>query len=189
MRPTDTSPSTRLEDRLYLTAKRFHAYREELDFLRTAGKEKMARFLAEATGSGLGRPAFGPAAELDREYMTRIAELNTKLYRAVLIENDREKADQHKIHIGSTVTLLDMDEGELVHFTIVGPDDVDLQKDYISFRSRVGAALLGHSLQEIVRIELQKDRNLTYCVKAIEHLPLEPQVLESAISLYIRQLE
>ncbi len=173
----------------YLTKTRFFAYQKELEFLESVGNEKIASFLAKSTGSGMGRPAFGPASELDRDFTGRISELRSKLLNAAIIEEEWEQADVTRVFIGATVSLHDLDEMETFKYTIVGADDVNIQRGLISYLSPIGSALLGRSIGDLVEVEIRKDVRLRYQVEEIQKLPIEVEVPESPVCRRIRQLD
>jgi transcription elongation factor GreA len=55
---------------------------------------------------------------------------------------------------GAKVTLFDVDSESNVCYQIVGEDEADLKKGKISVTSPVGRALIGHRLDEEVRIKV-----------------------------------
>lgn len=55
---------------------------------------------------------------------------------------DPEKIDTDKVQFGATV-LLEDEEGTKKSFSIVGIDETDTKKSYISWRSPIGSALIG----------------------------------------------
>ena len=55
---------------------------------------------------------------------------------------DRKPPNQKKIHFGATVTL-EVGDGAEVRYRIVGADEIDARKGYISVDSPVARALLG----------------------------------------------
>jgi transcription elongation factor GreA len=178
-----------MEKETYLSRARFIAYQKELEFLETVGVKKVAKYLGSATGSGMGRPAFGPAAELDRDFQYRINELKSKLRTAHIIEEEWKQTDMTGVFIGATVTLYNLSEGETVQYTIVGVDDVNVEQGLISYLSPVGSALLGHGVGDVIEIQVRKDSFLQYRVDNIKKLPIEIEVPESPIRNRIRRLD
>ena len=61
--------------------------------------------------------------------------------------------DRGKVHFGATVTLEDASGKEVV-YRIVGADEIDPRKGYISVDSPVARSLLGRSIDDEVQVEL-----------------------------------
>ncbi|MEC7460409.1 MAG: GreA/GreB family elongation factor, partial [Pseudomonadota bacterium] len=59
--------------------------------------------------------------------------------------------DLNKVYFGAWVTLED-DRGELVRYRLVGPDEIDPQRGYISIDSPLGKALLGKPSESDIKI-------------------------------------
>ena len=62
-------------------------------------------------------------------------------------------SDPSKVFFGAWVTLED-DDGVEVEYRIVGPDEFDLTKGYISMDAPLGRALLRKGLDDEVKVEL-----------------------------------
>lgn len=65
---------------------------------------------------------------------------------------DRKPPDLKKVHFGAIVTL-ETEQGEEVVYRIVGADEIDSRKFWISVDSPVARALLGKSLDDSVQVE------------------------------------
>lgn len=61
--------------------------------------------------------------------------------------------NRNKIYFGAAVTLENLD-GEQLKYRIVGADEIDPGKGYISVDSPVARALLGQSVDDTVQVEL-----------------------------------
>ncbi|MFC1688111.1 transcription elongation factor GreB [Pseudomonadota bacterium] len=61
--------------------------------------------------------------------------------------------DRNKIHFGATVTL-ENENGDESQYRIVGADEIDPARGYISVDSPVARALLGRSVDDDVQVEL-----------------------------------
>ncbi|HLW59406.1 MAG TPA: transcription elongation factor GreA [bacterium] len=81
----------------------------------------------------------------------RIQELDL-LLRDVQMIDEPGKGQSDVVAMGCTVHVTDTATGEDVAYTIVGPVEVDLAQGRISHLSPVGAALLGRSVGETVRV-------------------------------------
>ncbi len=94
-----------------------------------------------------------------REIDRRIRFLNQRLEFAVVVDNAARKsgeADAEQIFFGATVTyaaLEGKDAGKETRITIVGVDEVDLQKGYVSWVSPIAKALIKAKLGDCVKIQ------------------------------------
>jgi len=94
-----------------------------------------------------------------REIDRRIRFLNQRLEFAVVVDNAARKfgeADAEQIFFGATVTyaaLEGKDTGKETRITIVGVDEVDLEKGYVSWVSPIAKALIKARLGDCVKIQ------------------------------------
>ena len=80
-------------------------------------------------------------------------------------------ANTGKVFFASWVKVED-DEGNEFVYRIVGPDETDSEKGFISIESPVGRALLGKSLDDEVVVKRPKG-NATLVILEIEFEPIE----------------
>jgi len=80
---------------------------------------------------------------------SRIRELEALLRGAV---PSGPAAPAQRVGMGSSLRLRDVDSGEELEYTLVGPGEVDPARGRISVSSPVGQALLGHSPGEVVEV-------------------------------------
>jgi transcription elongation factor GreB len=94
-----------------------------------------------------------------REIDRRIRFLNKRLEVAVVVDNSARKsgdADADQIFFGATVTyspLEGKDAGKETEITIVGVDEVDLEKNHVSWVSPIAKALIKSRLGDCVTIQ------------------------------------
>ena len=62
--------------------------------------------------------------------------------------------DSENIVFGATVTLFDVDTDNEVTYQIVGEDEADIKMGKISVTSPVGKALIGHFVDDEVKIQV-----------------------------------
>ncbi|HLT22149.1 MAG TPA: transcription elongation factor GreB [Bacteriovoracaceae bacterium] len=74
-----------------------------------------------------------------REIDRRLRFLNSRINEAVIIDPLQTKSN--KVQFGATVTVSD-EEGNEKSYSIVGIDEVDTSKGYLSWKSPIGSALL-----------------------------------------------
>ncbi|MCK4742196.1 MAG: transcription elongation factor GreB [Sulfuriflexus sp.] len=120
------------------------------------------------------------AAEGDRsenaEYIYRKKQLGGIDYRIRYLQKrldelkivDNEPSDPRKVFFGAWVELED-EQGEIVRYRIVGPDEFDEQDDYISLDSPVAKALLGKSLDDEVVVQTPKGK-LSYLITCVDYI-------------------
>jgi len=75
--------------------------------------------------------------------------------------------DRSRVFFGAWVTLED-DDGEQVEYRIVGPDELDPARRYISMDSPLGRALLRKALDEEVKVEVPGGVK-TYLIAAVRY--------------------
>ncbi len=132
----------------------YQRLQEELKNLIRVERPKVVQDIAEARSHGdLSENAEYDAAK-ERQGMIegRIQELNDKIARAQVI--NPAEINSEKIVFGATVTLLDVDTDKEVTYQIVGEDEADIKDGKISVTSPVGKALIGHHLEDEVRIKV-----------------------------------
>jgi len=90
-----------------------------------------------------------------REIDRRIRFLNQRLENAVVVNNQERIAnggDPEQIFFGATVIYSDT-EGTDTKIRIVGVDEVDLEKGYVSWISPIAKALIKAKVGDTVRIQ------------------------------------
>jgi transcription elongation factor GreA len=81
----------------------------------------------------------------------RIAEIEDKLSRAEVIDPSTLGGD--KVKFGAFVELEDMDNGKVVTYRLVGPDESDIEQGKISITSPVARAIVGKEVGDEVRVQ------------------------------------
>ena len=135
----------------YLTVRGRNQLAAELKHLQTVERPRVVHEVSEAAAQGdrseNAEYIYGKKRlrEIDRRlrYLTRTLEGAT-------IVDPREQSGE-RIFFGATVTLED-EEGETQVMQIVGVDEIAPSEGRISWRSPIGAALLGKSVDDEVRI-------------------------------------
>ena len=141
-----------MNDSVPMTQAGHQRLQEELKNLIRVERPKVVQDIAEARSHGdLSENAEYDAAK-DRQGFVegRIQELSDKIARAQVI--NPAEIDTHKIVFGAKVTLFDIDTEKEVTYQIVGEDEADIKVGKISITSPVGKALIGHTVDEEVRV-------------------------------------
>lgn len=135
-----------------LTKESYEALQEELKRLIREERPKVIQDIAEARGHGdLSENAEYDAAKQRQGFIEgRILELQGKLARAHVV--DLSGLNPDKVVFGATVTLYDTATEEEITYKIVGEDEADIKQGKISCTSPVGKALIGHRLDDTVRV-------------------------------------
>lgn len=137
-----------------MTREGYQRLQEELKRRIRVDRPKVVQDIAEARGHGdLSENAEYEAAKERQAFIEgRIKELNDKIARAQVI--NPADLDTDKVVFGAKVTLFDVDSGTEVTYRIVGEDEADIKDGKISVTSPVGKALIGHRLDDEVRIKV-----------------------------------
>ena len=135
-----------------LTKESFEALQEELKRLIRVERPKVIQDIAEARAHGdLSENAEYDAAKNRQGFIEgRIQDLNGKLARAYVVDLSNMKPD--KVVFGSTITLYDTASEEEITYKIVGEEEADIKLGKISCTSPVGKALIGHKLDDSVKV-------------------------------------
>ncbi len=141
-----------MSQEVYLTKAGFEKLREELERLKTTERRKIAKAIGEARLQGdiSENAEYDAAKDAQAHCEVRISELETKLSRVRIIENENIPSD--KVFIGAIVTLKDLDSKETLEYTMVSPEEADYEENKISIFSPVGKALMGKAKGEEVVI-------------------------------------
>jgi transcription elongation factor GreB len=100
-----------------------------------------------------------------REIDRRVRFLRQRLEGMVVV--DQPPSDRSRVFFGAWVTLED-DSGSEVEYRIVGPDEFDADRGYISMDSPLGRALMRKAVDDEVKVELP-DGATTYAVVAVRY--------------------
>lgn len=145
------------------TKEGYNALSEELERLKTQGRDEIAERIKVARSFGdLSENAEYDEAMNDQAKLeANIAKLEADLRDATIID-ENEANDTSVVRVGSTVVLFDEDEKEEVTYKILGKSDVD--KGIISDQSPVGAALIGKAVGEVAEVLLPSDEVIYFRV-------------------------
>lgn len=142
------------QNNIPMTLEGYQRLQEELKRRVRVDRPKVVQDIAEARSHGdLSENAEYEAAKNRQAFIEgRIKELNDKIARAQVI--NPADLDTDKVVFGATVTLFDVDSGTEVTYQIVGEDEADIKDSKISVTSPVGKALIGHRLDDEVRVKV-----------------------------------
>jgi transcription elongation factor GreA len=132
----------------------FEMLSKELEQLKSEERAKIAKAIDQARELGdLKENAEYHAAKEKQGLMeARISELTDLIGRANII--DPKSLTHMRVSFGSTVELIDLDDDSSVTYTIVGSQESDPTKGFISISSPMGRALIGKEEGDDIRINL-----------------------------------
>ena len=139
---------------------------DELSERKLIIRKEIAEKIKEAREQGdLSENAeYDAARDEQRDNEAKIEELENLIKNAVVISE--EDIDHSKINVGSTVTLIDLEDNSEIEFAIVGTAEVNSLVRRISTESPLGKALSGR--QEGDEIEVDFMGNVSrYLVKSV----------------------
>lgn len=137
----------------YLTKEGYEKLRSELDELKSTGRQKVARAIAEAREKGdLSENAEYDAAK-DAQGMLemKINDLEKKLANARIL--DASQLDNSKVTVLSHVTIRNKKTKKEMTYHLVSETEADLKAKKISVSSPMGQGLLGKAVGDIAVVE------------------------------------
>jgi transcription elongation factor GreA len=136
-----------------LSAERLEALKGELTYLKTVREKEVADQIKEARSFGdlSENSEYDEAKNEQGKLYSRIAELENILANHVVIEENR--ADDHSVGLGCTITVLDVEFQEKETYQVVGSQEADPMNGRISEESPFGKALLGKAIGENVQVD------------------------------------
>lgn len=139
---------------LYLTQEGIQKLKDEIQFLRTKERSRIATAIAEARAQGdLSENAEYDAAKEEQGHLeARIAKLEDTISRARIV--DENQVDNSKAYILSKIRVKNLQNGMENTFTLVSSQEADLASGKISVTSPIGKGLLGTSVGDVVEIKV-----------------------------------
>lgn len=143
-----------MSQEVYLTKEGLEKLQKELKHLKTVERKKISKAIGEARLQGdLSENAeYDAAKEAQAHSEARIAELESKLSRVRII--DDENIPKDKVFIGAKVILQDLDTDAEERYTLVSPEEANYDEGKISIQSPIGKALMGKKKGEKVTIDV-----------------------------------
>jgi len=141
-------------DKEPITVEGLEKLKLELDQLKNVKRPQVVAAIAEARSHGdlKENAEYHAAKEQQAQIESRVIEINDTIARANVI--DIKKIENNgNIIFGSTVTVKELDADKKKTYKIVGKDEADISKNLIYFRSPIGKALIGKSLEDMIAVE------------------------------------
>ena len=151
----------------YLTAEGEQKLKAELHQLWKVERPKVTQSVAEAAALGdrSENAEYIYGKKRLREIDSRVRYLSKRLEEISVVSTLPD--DLNKVYFGAWVTLED-DHGQLARYRLVGPDEIDPQRGYISIDSPLGKALLGKTSESEISITAPTGES-GYFIKSISY--------------------
>jgi transcription elongation factor GreB len=151
----------------YATAEGARRLREELDWLWRVHRPQVTRAVAEAAAQGdrSENAEYTYGKKQLREIDRRVRYLRKRLDGLVVVS--RPPDDRSRIFFGAWVGLED-EEGDAIEIRIVGPDEIDPARRYVSMDSPLARALMGRRRDDEVSVDVPGGRR-TYLVTGLRY--------------------
>ena len=148
-----------------MTAKGAELLREELKELKSVDRPEIITAIATAREFGdLKENAEYHAAKEKQSFIEgRIREIESKLSNSEVIDINKLSIS-NKVVFGSTVTLLNLDNDQIITYKIVGEDESDIENGLLSYKSPLSKAMIGKSTDDLVELktpEINQDFQVT----------------------------
>tara|TARA_B110000971_G_scaffold137562_1_gene140650 strand:+ start:266 stop:742 length:477 start_codon:yes stop_codon:yes gene_type:complete len=141
-------------DKEPITVEGLEKLKLELDQLKNIKRPKVVAAIAEARSHGdlKENAEYHAAKEQQAQMESRVIEINDIIARANIIDIKKIENNGNVI-FGSTVTVKELEVDKKKSYKIVGKDEADISKNLIYFKSPIGKALIGRSLEDMVVVE------------------------------------
>ena len=154
-----------MEKQTVFTREDYNKLSEELNKLKTEGRDDIAEKIKEARSHGdLSENAeYDEAMNEQAKLEAEIAKLEADLRNAKIL--DEEELTTEAIHIGSKVKPYDMEYDEEVEYKILGKSDLD--NGIISDLSPVGSAIMNKKVGDIAEVHTPTGKVIKMKILAI----------------------
>lgn len=148
----------------YITAEGELTLKEELHQLWKVERPKVTQSVSEAAALGdrSENAEYIYGKKRLREIDRRVRYLGKRLEEVTVVSSHPDDTD--KIYFGAYVTL-EEEDGNEVRYRLVGPDEIDPQRGYISIDSPMGIELLGKIIDTEITINSPTGRQIYHIVK------------------------
>lgn len=136
-----------------ITPEGYKTLQDELDYLWRVKRPEVTRSVSEAAAQGdrSENAEYIYGKKLLREIDRRVRFLEKRLPELRVVSE--KPSDQSRIFFGAWVELEDCDTGEELKFRIVGCDEIDPKKNWISIEAPMAKALLKKTLDDEVSVD------------------------------------
>lgn len=145
-----------MTDRVPMTMQGYERLEEELKNLKSVERPSIIKAIAEAREHGdLSENAEYHAARERQSFVEgRIMELEAKIGLAEIVDVSKLSGDT--VMFGATITLIDEDTEEETTYQIVGEDESNIKKGFLSITAPLARALIGKKVGSSVEVNTPK---------------------------------
>ena len=138
----------------YMTKEGLEKLKEELTYLRTKGRQEIAKQIAEAREKGdiSENAEYDAAKDAQGHLELKISQLNEALANARVLETDGTK-DASTALILSTVEIKNLQNKKVLKYMLVSEQESDFKSGKISVTSPIGKGLLGKAKGDVAEIQ------------------------------------
>lgn len=142
-----------MSDKFPITPEGFKKVTDELNRMKSVDRPQIIREIevARAHGDLSENAEYQYAKEKQGLIETRIRDLEARIAKAQIIDVSKIKSD--RVVFGATVTILDIDEDKEYSYRIVGDDEADISKGWISISSPIARGLISKQEGEEAKIQ------------------------------------
>jgi transcription elongation factor GreB len=142
------------KEKNYITPKGHARLLEELNHLTRIERPEVTKTVAWAASNGdrSENADYIYGKKRLREIDKRTRFLSTRLDLAIVV--DPEKIKSVKVQFGATVTIEDEDSGEVKTISIVGVDEINTEKNQLSWKSPLGSSLIGKEVGDTISVKI-----------------------------------
>ena len=139
--------------RVLITPDGWKKLRDELHRLKTVERQEVIKLIEYARSLGdLSENAEYETAKQKQSFIEgRILEIEGRLGRAEVIDPEKITA-RDRVVFGLTVTVEDVDSGDIRKYKLVGEDESEPENGFISVTSPVGSALIGKRVDDEIQV-------------------------------------
>ena len=164
----------------YITPQGAQRLREELDHLWRVKRPQVTQAVSEAAAQGdrSENAEYIYGKKQLREIDRRIHFLQKRLDSLVIV--DRPPSDTSRVYFGAWVRL-QSESGDVAEYRIVGPDESDLNKGFISIDSPLARALLKKTADDAVTVSLPRGQTV-YTILEISYTPFDENLPHNTLN-------
>lgn len=143
-----------IKEKNYITPQGLKVMQDEYEHLTKVERPEMTKTVAWAASNGdrSENADYLYGKKRLREIDRRLRFLSKRIEAAVSVDPEKQKSE--KVQFGATVTIVEEESGEEKTVKIVGVDEIDTNKNKISWKSPLGSALLGKEEGDSISLKL-----------------------------------
>ena len=153
-----------MSETFYVSRKSYEKLRQDLEDLKKL-KTQLSEEIGEAARQGdlKENAEYHAAKEKQAETLSKINDLEIRLRNASI--TDDLDVDKTEARIGAPVTIEDLEDGEQSSYTLVGSMESNPEKNLLSVKAPVAAALLGKKEGDVFEVILPRAKRKYKLIK------------------------